>query len=94
MSRAFTLVDLKKHIFVALGEDDDIDLTDATSSDDLRDLGVDSLAVIDAAGRIEKDLHIKFPEGATSSIDTFGEFLAVVHKAQFDTAGRLEAGQA
>lgn len=88
MSRTFTLVDLKKHIFIALGEDDDINLTDATADDDLRDLGVDSLAVIDAAGRIEKDLHIKLPEGATSSIDTLGEFLAVVQEAHLQTVSR------
>lgn len=85
MSDAFTLDDLKKHIFLALGEDDDINLNDAAADDDLRDLGVDSLAVIDAAGRIEKDLQIKIPEGVTSSIKTFGDFLTVVHKAQLQS---------
>lgn len=85
MSDAFTLDDLKRHIFIALGEDDDIDLSDAAADDDLRDLGVDSLAVIDATGRIEKDLQIKFPEGATSSIETFGDFLTVVHSSQLQS---------
>lgn len=82
MPVTFTLDDLKKHIFIALGEDDDVNLTDASADDDLRDFGVDSLAVIDATGRIEKALQIKFPEGATSSIETFGDFLTVVHQAQ------------
>lgn len=85
MSDALTLDDLKKHLFLALGEDEELDLTDAGADDVLRDRGVDSLAVIDARRRIERELDVTFADVDADGVETFGDLLAVVRDAQLQT---------
>lgn len=85
VSDAFTLQDLKKYLFLALGEDETLDLTSAGADDPLRDRGVDSLAVIDARRRIERERAITLSE-PTGPVETFGDFLALVPQAQLQGA--------
>ena len=76
----FTNDQLKTYLIQALGGDDEgDDIANAETSASLRELGVDSLAIIDTANRLERDLKIKFPEGAISRLDNIAEFVALVN---------------
>lgn len=76
----FTSTQLKTYLIDALGGDDEGgEITNATDSASLRGLGVDSLAIIDASNRIERDLKVKFPEGTISQLDNIGEFVQLVN---------------
>lgn len=77
--RQFTTTDLIPYLLAAVGDDDDITLTSRADDIPLNDLGIDSLAVIDATSHIERDLGITLPDGSTAEIETMGDFCSVVN---------------
>ncbi|TCJ89879.1 SRPBCC family protein [Nocardia alba] len=72
--------DLKTCLQQAVGGDDDIDIDTADLDTDLVELGIDSLAKIDALGRLERQFGFRFPEGSADVIDTIRNFLTVANE--------------
>ena len=72
-----TLDALRKILHTAVGEDESIDLSGDILDAPLTELGVDSLVIIDATRRIEREFSIKLPD---AEIGTPRDFLTVVNQ--------------
>ncbi len=76
---SLTISDLIPHLKAAVGDDDDIELNVAMANAPLDDLGIDSLAVIDATNRIERELSIALPDGSTDDAATMQELCDAIN---------------
>jgi act minimal PKS acyl carrier protein len=65
-----TIDDLILHLRAAVGDDESIQLNPDLAHTPLNDLGIDSLAVIDATNRIERQLDVALPDGSLTEAET------------------------
>lgn len=63
------------------GADESVDLAGAIDDRDLVDLGYESLAILEAAGLIEREYGVSLDEEALSSAGTPRELVLVVNEA-------------
>ncbi|MEU1045361.1 acyl carrier protein [Streptomyces sp. NPDC005897] len=61
------------------GEDESVDLTGDVLHTSFLDLGYDSLAMLQATGRIERDLGMALPDDVVAEAETPYQLLAVVN---------------
>ncbi|WP_411099929.1 acyl carrier protein [Streptomyces sp. x-45] len=61
------------------GEDESVDLTGDVLHTSFLDLGYDSLAMLQATGRIERDLGVALPDDVVAEAETPYQLLAVVN---------------
>ncbi|MEU1873728.1 MULTISPECIES: acyl carrier protein [unclassified Streptomyces] len=61
------------------GEDESVDLTGDVLHTSFLDLGYDSLAMLQATGRIERDLGVALPDDVVAEAETPYRLLAVVN---------------
>ncbi|MFF5306615.1 acyl carrier protein [Streptomyces sp. NPDC013161] len=66
----FTLHDLKRILLDAAGTDENVDLDGDITDLDFQDLGYESLALLETAGRIERLYGISLDEEAFAGADT------------------------
>ncbi|MFD6282084.1 acyl carrier protein [Streptomyces sp. NPDC060209] len=66
----FTLDDLKRVMRECAGEDESIDLDGDILDAPFEDLGYDSLALLETATRIERELGVRMPEEVLSGAKT------------------------
>jgi act minimal PKS acyl carrier protein len=81
-----TVPDLMAILARAGGVDESVDLGDDISHTELEALGYESLAVLEAAGLIEREYDVTLDEAALSDARTPQELLAVVHAAMASTS--------
>jgi act minimal PKS acyl carrier protein len=77
----FTLDDFRQLIRVCAGQEEGVDLDGDILAVELADLGYDSLALMEVAGRVERRFAVALPEEAVASVRTPGDFLALVNGA-------------
>ncbi|WP_055525527.1 acyl carrier protein [Streptomyces graminilatus] len=82
---ALTLEELVGILRESAGEDEDIDLSGDISDTPFTDLGYDSLALLETAGRVQRDFGIALDDDVLGAAETPGLFLAAVNE-------RLAAG--
>lgn len=76
----FTLDDLKRIMRTSVGVDESVDLEGAITQVPFNDLGYDSLAVLEIAGTIQKELSLSLPDEAVAELKTPGEFVGYVNE--------------
>jgi minimal PKS acyl carrier protein len=64
----------------AAGEDADIELTDGATDPTLTDLGFDSLVLIEATARIERELGAAIPEDRLADVTTVADLRSLVNE--------------
>ncbi len=80
-----TLDDLKRILLDAAGADEGIDLSGDVLNVAFEELGYDSLALLEAVNRIQREYGVRFEDDALAAADTPGTFLDLVNE-------RLAAG--
>ncbi|MFJ9520131.1 acyl carrier protein [Kitasatospora sp. NPDC101801] len=81
-----TEADLKRIMREGAGQSEGIDLDGDTVGVPFGELGYDSLAVMETAGRIEREFGVRIPDDALSITRTPGEFLVLVNRAMAEAA--------
>ena len=76
---AFTIAELIRVLHECAGTDEDVDLDGDILDRTFEDLGYDSLALLNTAGRLERDLAIKLPDDAVSKVETPRQLLEEVN---------------
>ena len=84
-SIAFTLDDLRRILVAGAGTDESVDLDGDILDVTFQNLSYDSLALLETAGRIEREYGVSFDEGLTDGA-TPRSLLAVVN-AQLNAGG-------
>ncbi|MYW97971.1 acyl carrier protein [Amycolatopsis rubida] len=79
MTDQLTLARLADLLRECAGVDEEVDLSGDISEVAFDDLGYDSLALLNTAGRIERELSIKLPDGALPEAKTPGQLLETVN---------------
>jgi act minimal PKS acyl carrier protein len=79
-ARELTLADLTRILREAAGEDEGIDLDGDILDTTFADLGYDSLALLEAASRIERELGVKLSDDAVGDAETPRLFLAAINQ--------------
>ncbi|MGW6603253.1 acyl carrier protein [Streptomyces sp. NPDC055036] len=75
-----TLTEMARIMRECAGEDETVDLAEEALGDaDLGDLGYDSLALLEATGRVQREFGVALPEDALAGIHTLNQFVAVVN---------------
>lgn len=74
-----TLTDLKRILREGAGQDESVDLDGEVLDVEFANLGYDSLAVLEAAGRITREYGIALDDDATTAARTPRELLNVVN---------------
>ncbi|GAA3990711.1 acyl carrier protein [Thermobifida alba] len=69
------------------GEDTDAALGADSAHVDFDELGYDSLAVMEAAARLERDLGIALPEEEIAEVRTLAAFVALANRRLTESAG-------
>ena len=76
----FSLEDLLRIMRECAGEGD-LGTLDADAADQpFADLGYDSLALLETASRVERQLNVTIPEEALADVDTPAQFVALVNE--------------
>jgi minimal PKS acyl carrier protein len=81
-----TIADLTRILRECAGADEDVDLDGDILEMTFEDLGYDSLALLNTAGRIERDLSIKLPDETVAEAKTPRALLATVNELARQTA--------
>ncbi|WP_329109591.1 acyl carrier protein [[Kitasatospora] papulosa] len=68
--KGFTLADLKRVMRECAGEDENVDLDGDILDAPFENLGYDSLALLETATRIERELGVRMPEEVLSGAMT------------------------
>ena len=76
-----TVLTLMKILDRAAGSDESVDLTLDVANSELDDLGYESLAILEAAGLIEREYGVALDETALFDARTPSELIAVVNNA-------------
>ncbi|MFF4346721.1 acyl carrier protein [Streptomyces sp. NPDC001530] len=79
-ARELTLADLTRILRESAGEDEGIDLEGDILDTTFTDLGYDSLALLEAASRVERELGVKLSEDTVGEAETPRLFLALVNE--------------
>jgi acyl carrier protein len=75
----FTLSDLRTILLEAAGTDENVDLDGDIADLDFQDLGYESLALLETAGRIERAYGISLDEEAFAEARTPRELIGLVN---------------
>lgn len=75
-----TLADLTRILRESAGEDEGVDLDGDILDTTFTDLGYDSLALLEAASRVERELGVKLSEDTVGEAETPRLFLALVNE--------------
>jgi minimal PKS acyl carrier protein len=81
MSQQLQLDDLTALLRECAGEEEPVDLAASVLDTPFADLGYDSLAMLEATTRIEREYQIVIDEDAMSQAGTPREYLALVNEA-------------
>ncbi|MER5950506.1 acyl carrier protein [Streptomyces sp. NPDC001904] len=76
---AFTLNDLRTVLLEAAGTDEDVDLAGDILDNDFEELGYESLALLETAGRIERTRGISLDEEALAGARTPRQLIDLVN---------------
>ncbi|WP_017588781.1 acyl carrier protein [Nocardiopsis ganjiahuensis] len=79
MAAQFTLKDLKRILREAAGEDESVDLDGDILSSGFEELGYESLALLEAGSRIEREYGIKLDDETLSEAVTPEALIKVVN---------------
>lgn len=74
-----TLARLVELLRECAGVDEEVDLSGDVAEVAFDDLGYDSLALLNTAGRIERELSVKLPDGALAEAKTPAQLLEKVN---------------
>lgn len=75
----FTMADLVEVMRAAAGEDESVDLDGNIAEITFGELGYDSLAVMETASRVERELGVSLPEETMTTIETPTQFVDLVN---------------
>lgn len=75
----FTLDDLKQTIQACAGQDESVDLSGDISDETFSELGYDSLAVMETAGRVQREFRVELPEDEVGELKTPRDFVDFVN---------------
>ncbi len=75
-----TLTDLTRILRESAGEDESVDLDGDILDTPFAELGYDSLALLEAASRVEREVGIKLSEDALGDAETPRQFLNLVNE--------------
>ncbi|TWP50510.1 acyl carrier protein [Lentzea tibetensis] len=75
-----TLDDLKRILLDAAGADEGVDLSGDVVDVAFSDLGYDSLALLEAANRIQREYRVQLDDDALAAAETPGAFLDLVNE--------------
>lgn len=78
---AFSLADLTLILRECAGQDESVDLDGDILDTSFADLGYDSLALLEAVGRIERETACTFPDDGLAAAETPRQFLALVNQS-------------
>jgi minimal PKS acyl carrier protein len=76
----FTLDDLITIMRECAGEDESVNLSGEIAEVDFEELGYDSLALMEAASRVQRGYHLSFPENELEQVRTPAAFVALVNQ--------------
>ncbi|MBT2510559.1 acyl carrier protein [Streptomyces sp. ISL-98] len=79
-TRELTLTDLTRILREAAGEDESVDLDGDILDTPFAELGYDSLALLEVAGRIERELGAKLSDDAVGEAETPRQFLKLANE--------------
>lgn len=77
---AFTLAELIRILRECAGEDDQVDLDGDVAEVDFTELGYDSLALLETAGRLSREWGVSLPEEELTQLRTPAEYVALVNR--------------
>ncbi|MEU6679686.1 acyl carrier protein [Streptomyces sp. NPDC046853] len=75
-----TVEDLTRIMRESAGEDESVDLSGDILDSDFTELGYDSLALLETAGRIARDYGVELSDDDLDGIDTPRQFLTAVNR--------------
>lgn len=76
-----TIADLRRILTECAGEDETVDLAGMISETPFRELGYDSLALMETAARIKQEFGVEIPDEDIIEVDTPGAMLALVNRS-------------
>jgi act minimal PKS acyl carrier protein len=76
-----TIADLRRILTECAGEDESVDLAGTIDETPFRELGYDSLALMETAARIKQEFGVQIPDEEIIEVDTPGEMLALVNRS-------------
>ncbi|WP_216215928.1 acyl carrier protein [Amycolatopsis aidingensis] len=82
----FTEHDLRRLIRISVGVDDSVDLDSDILDVPFTELGYDSLAVLEVAGRIEKEFPVSIPDDDVADLETPRKTIDYVNSKLASTA--------
>ena len=77
---SFTLDDLRAILRDATGDDDGLDIAGDIAGSSYRDLGYDSLALMEVSAQIARVRHVSVPDGALHGDSTPGGTVRLVNE--------------
>jgi minimal PKS acyl carrier protein len=83
---SFTMDDLRRVMRECAGEDESADFGGDIAEVDFESLGYDSLALMETASRIERELHIALPEEEVGEATTPAQFVRFVNNRMTQVA--------
>jgi minimal PKS acyl carrier protein len=83
---SFTLDDLRRVMRECAGEDESVNLDGDIADVAFDDLGYDSLARMETASRVQRELGVALPEEEMADVLTPAEFVAFVNSRLVTTA--------
>ncbi|GAA3343130.1 acyl carrier protein [Amorphoplanes nipponensis] len=82
----FTIEDLKRIMRACAGEDESVDLDGDIGELTFDQLGYDSLALLETASRVQRELRVALPDEALGDVETPAQFVAFVNGRLLETA--------
>ncbi|BCJ77770.1 actinorhodin polyketide synthase acyl carrier protein [Catellatospora sp. IY07-71] len=74
----FTIEDVRRILRDVAGADERVDLDGDIAATSFADLGYDSLALLEATARLQRDLSIRLPDDAVLAVSTPGQLIDLV----------------
>lgn len=78
----FTIEDVRRILRDVAGADESVDLDGDIAETSFADLGYDSLALLETAARVQRDLGIRLADDAVMDIRTPGQLVELVGSAR------------
>jgi act minimal PKS acyl carrier protein len=76
----FTLAELIRIMRECAGEDDQVDLDGEVAEVDFAELGYDSLALLETAGRVAREWGVSLPDEELSQVRTPAGYVTLVNR--------------
>lgn len=74
----FTIEDVRRILRDVAGADERVDLDADIAATSFADLGYDSLALLEATARLQRELSIRLPDDAVLAVSTPGQLVDLV----------------